>query len=127
MPEIRHQQPNASPEIELGEIHIPDDADWGIGSFTTVLAPNALKTRKVISSIMLNPPAFQISMTVNPNGDVMVGLGRADESQPSDQRTFLFPDTPRAIKFSDKHEIRVSFIRWNITSAFLDGNLLAAK
>jgi len=31
MPEIRHQQPNASPEIELGEIHIPDDQDWGTG------------------------------------------------------------------------------------------------
>ena len=127
MPEINHQQLGDSPEIESGAIHIPDDSDFGTGTFTTVLAPDALRARKVISSIMLFPPAFQVSVTVNPNGDVVVWLGRADEPQPADQRVFEFPDTPRAVKLAEKHEIRVSFIRWNITSAFLDDALLSAK
>lgn len=127
MPEIKHQQAGGSPEVESGTIHIPDDGDWGTGTFTTVLAPNALKARKVISSIMLNAPAFQVSASLNPNGDVVVLLGKADGSDPTDRQVFLLPRTARAIRLADKHELRVSFIQWNITGAFLNGVLLDTK
>mgnify|MGYP007122455039 FL=1 len=126
MPAINHQVDSPNPEVTLSAIHIPDEADLGTGTFTTVLAPNALKARKAIASIILNPPVFQISSTVNPNGDVIVLLGAADGSDPSDRKTFLLSRVPGAIKLADTHEIRVSFIRWNITGAFFDNALMAS-
>ena len=72
MPAIKHQQRNACPEISLGEIHIPDDADLGTGTFTNTFSPRALPPTKVISSIMINAPSFQVAATVNPNSEITV-------------------------------------------------------
>ena len=125
MPEIRHTQRDASPEIESATILIPDDADWGTGTFTTIFTPELFKTIRgggSVSSVMLNAPSFEITLTVNTNGDVVAGLGRPDEPNPSDQIVFVLPLIPRA-----KHEVHVSFINWNVTGIFLNGNLLPTK
>ena len=37
MPEIKHRQDKASPEIEFAEIYIPDDRRLGTRSFKTVI------------------------------------------------------------------------------------------
>ncbi len=71
---------------------------------------------------MVNPPSFEIMLTVNANRTVVAGLGRPDEANPADQMIFELPFIPRA-----KHEIQVSFINWNVTGIFLNGNLLPTK
>ena len=124
MPEIRHTQTNGNPEIKSATIHIPDDADLGTGTFTTIFVPEAFKGKSVNSTMLNNEVLFEITLTVNSNGAVVAGLGRPDEPHPSDQIIF---ELPSGIQYADKHEIRVSFIHWNVTGIFLDGTLLSNK
>ena len=114
MPEIKHQQLDASPEILSAEIHIPDDKDLGTGTFTINLAPKALTPAKVISSAMVNRPNFQISVTVNPNGNVAVMLGRTN---PLDSAIFRLPQD---VKRGPAHTLTIQFTAWHIFSASLD-------
>ncbi len=119
MPEIRHRQVNASPEIEYAEIYIPDDKILGTGSFKTVINPGGLAKGKVVSSIMINLPVFQISVNLNPStGEIPVLLGLADNSAPISSRTFIFPDD---VDFSDKHEFEVTFESWRVVKLCMDG------
>ena len=89
MPEIRHQQPGGSPEISRAEIQIPDDSDLGTGTFTTAFKSKAFSSGKDRSSIMMNAPGFQVSATVNSNGELVVLLGKAQ--QPEHKMTFVLP------------------------------------
>ena len=124
MPEIRVQQPGGAPEVESGEIHIPDDRELGYGEYTVKLKPRSLPARKVIFAVMINPPAFQISATINPNGDVVVWLDRADGADPISRRTFRVPSD---IVGSLPHRLRVIFSKWEITEASVDDVPLIAK
>ena len=119
MPEIKHQQRNACPEISLGEIHIPDDADLGTGTFTTTFSPRALPpTTKVIFSVIINDPGLQVAATVNPNSEIAVALGRADGSNPRDVAIFILP---RGVTKRASHTLRIEFADWCILSASFDG------
>ena len=124
MPEIRHRQRNAAPEIDYAEIHIPDDTDWGTGSFTIVFKPDALAATKAIASIILNAPRFQLSVTVNPNMEVPVALGRADGSDPSSTETFTL--TPIA-DVSAIHTLVARFRDWRVIGLALDGVVLPRR
>jgi hypothetical protein len=122
MPEIRHRQDKPSPEIEYAEIHIPDDRHLGTGSFTTVTKPSALSTGKAVSSIMFNPPSFQISLNLNPStGEIPVLLGAANGSDPISRKVFLFQEQ---VGRADSHEFKVTFEDWQITGLYMDGTLL---
>ena len=118
MPEIKHQQPNASPEVSMSEIHIPDDSDLGTGTFTINFVPNSLPPTEVISSLIVNPPAFQISATLNPNLDVPALIGKADGSEPTHKVTFRLPDN---ISKDNEHTLIIRFAGWRILAATLDG------
>jgi hypothetical protein len=118
VPEIRHQQPGASPEISLAEIHIPDDSDWGTGTFTTVLTPSALLSTKHISSLMLNAPHFQISVTINPNRNIPILIGKADGSDPMHRVTYVLP---HGVDLREAKWLVVHFAGWRIMGASLDG------
>ncbi len=119
MPEIKHRQVNASPEIEYGEIHIPDDKNLGAGNYKIVIKKGAFSGKKVISSIMINVPVFQISVNFNPATlEIPVLLGRADGSAPISSKTYLFPDY---LSISDSHEFKVAFEKWQITGLYFDG------
>ena len=124
MPAIKHQQRNACPEISLGEIHIPDDADLGTGTFTNTFSPRALPPTKVISSIMINAPSFQVAATVNPNSEITVALGRADGSNPRDHAIFILP---RSVTRRASHTLRIEFAGWRILSASFDGQPIQKK
>ena len=119
LPEIRRQQLNPSPGVESGEIYIPDDQDWGTGTFTTVLKANALPSNEGISSIIVNAPQFQGSLTVNPNKEVPIALGRVN-SYPF-PTIFRLPDD---IFVSSPHTLVVAFNHWQVISLTLDGELL---
>ena len=117
MAELRLEIPSSSPEITKAEVYFPDDADLGTGTFTTTFEPNVFPPSKVIMSIALNVPAFQMSTTVNPNRDLVVLLGRADGSDPMAQKSF---DMPERIPRNVPHSVGVSFSGWQITEASWD-------
>ena len=122
MPEIKHRQANPSPEIEYAEIHIPDDRHLGTGSFKIVTKRGALSTGKAVSSIMINPPVFQIAVNLNPSTrQIPVLLGLADGSDAISRKTYLFPGN---IISSDSHEFETTFRDWDITELYMDGTLL---
>jgi hypothetical protein len=121
MPEIRIRQNDASPEIEYSEIFIPSDEDLGTGDFTTVLRPNVLPASRRIASTMINPPSFQISVTVNPNGIIAVLIGKVDGSDPLSKKYFnLPPNVDPAIS----HELIARFEDWQTVDLELNGDLL---
>ncbi len=125
MPEIKHRQENASPEIEYAEIYIPDDRVLGTGSFKTVIKPGGLSKKKVVSSIMINVPAFQISINFNPpTREIPVLLGFANGSDPISRKVYLFPEN---MSVSDSHEFEVTFKNWGITGLFMDKVSLGLK
>lgn len=122
MPEIKHRQTTPSPEIEYAEIHIPDDRHLGTGRFTTVTKPGALSSGKAVSSIMFNPPLFQISLNLNPStGEIPVLLGAANGSDPTSRKVFLFQEQ---VSLADSHEFKITFEDWQITGLYIDGTSL---
>ena len=114
MPEIRHQQSGGSPEIASAEIHIPNDSDLGTGTFSTQFRANAFSSGKEIASMMVNPPSFQISATVDSHGVVTVMLGKA---QPEQYATFVLPS---GFDHAAAHTLRIEFRGWRIGAAYLD-------
>ena len=123
MAEIRRQQPKGAPGISFAEIHMPDDKDWGTGTFTTVFEPAALKKHKAIGSIMINPPRFQISATINANGRIPVLLGRADGSHAVDKKLFVLP---KDFDVLPSHTLKIEFVKWRIVVAHLDDTPLTS-
>ncbi|MFC2071214.1 hypothetical protein ACFLUU_00640 [Chloroflexota bacterium] len=125
MPEIKHRQVDAAPEIIFAEIHIPDDKHLGTGSFTTLIKPGALLSGKAVSSIMINVPILQISLNVNPlTGEIPVLLGFADGSDPLSRKVFFFPKTA---DLSTSHEFRATFDNWEIGELVMDSLSLDVK
>lgn len=122
MPPIKHSQPNPSPEIEYGEINIPDDKNLGEGRFITVLRPRALVANKPIMSIMINVPVFQISVNINPQTNLIpVLLGKAGKSDPLSRKVYRIPKDIDKLK---RLTIVASFKNWQITGLALDENSL---
>jgi len=121
VPEIKHQQLGGSPWILSAEIHIPNDSDLGTGTFTTAFKAKAFSSGSDIASIMMNLPAFQISATVNANGDIPVLIGRAE---PQHQLMFVLP---KGLDPAPPHTLRVEFTKWRIVAASIDGKQLAQK
>lgn len=119
MSAIKHRQPNASPEIDYGEIYIPDENNLGTGKFTTVLKKGVLVQNKPIVSIMINRPAFQISVNINPQtSKIPVLLGKADGSNPKDRVIFSLPD---GINKTVEHTFVAEFEDWKIRILKLNG------
>ncbi len=121
MPEIRHQQPGGSPELSLSEIHIPNDSDLGTGTFTNMLAPRALLSDKHIASIMANPPVFQISVTINPNRDIVALLGRPDSKTPQNKAVFRLP---MGLDFRQALRLVIEFAGGRIIAGSINGQPL---
>ena len=124
MPAIKHQQVDASPEVSLAEIHIPDDKDFGTGTFTITLVPSALQPDKTLSAAMVKKPELQITTSIGPNRHVNAAIGSFDDrSGPKETANFVLPET---IDLSIAHVLRIRFAKWSIVSATLDGDPLAS-
>lgn len=115
MTEIRHQVPGASEEVESAEIYIPDDSDIGSGEFTVILKPNVLPVSKVFWSTIIHPPKLQITATFDPNMNVSVQLGPADQL---DRKSFRIPVSAEP---QSRHTLRFHFSKWKLTDASMDG------
>lgn len=124
MPPIKHQQLGGSPEIVSADIQIPDDVDLGTGTFATRFKVGSLPSSKPITSIMINPPRFQVSVTVNPNRDLPALLGTADGHDPRSRVCFLLPER---IDATVAHVVTIQFEKWHIFAALFDGMPLPQK
>ena len=123
MPEIRVRKPDVCPEVASCEIHIPDDADLGAGTFTTALQPGVLLGNQTIVSVMNNPPVFEIKATFNTNRAIVVTLGRAD-APPRHTAVYLLPP---GLDLTQPHALVVEFLGWSISRATLGGAALALR
>jgi hypothetical protein len=125
--EIRHQQAGRGPAslISFSEIHIPDDADLGTGTYTVHFKPRSLPaTDKPIACGMLGAPDFEIKATFTPDGELSLALGSADDSRPKRLVSFVLPSR---IDPTDIHLLVVSFTGWEVTAAALDDVWLPRK
>lgn len=115
---IKNRQINPSPEIEYSEIYIPNDSNFGTGTFTTRIKKNSLLNSKLIISAIVNIPVFQLSVNLNPSiGKVPILLGRVDRKPPLSNKTY---ELPQIIDHTVPHEFVVYFQKWSITSFTID-------
>jgi len=113
---------NPSPQIEYSEINIPTKSKISTGSYLIVVKPNFLNRKEVISSIMLNPPIFQISVNINPSTKkIPILLGRADSSTSISKKTFILPEI---ISEQISYNFKVTFKDWNILELYMNGKSL---
>ena len=115
MAEIKHRQVGGGPGIEFAEINLPDDADWGTGSYTTIFAAKALPPLKVMMSAMINLPRFQITVSVNPSGEVAILLGEAEPKSRARVRL------PWGLERARTHSLQIQFASWAVIGALPDG------
>ena len=120
--EFVQRQNGASAEVNFSEIRLPDQKDFGTGSLTTEYKPNALRSGQGVLSNMAARPAFQVLIAVNPNGTVMVGIGKADGSKPVHATAFTLP---AKLDPAPVHTLFLNWSQWKITGAKLDGIALA--
>ena len=118
MGEQKHRQVGGGPGIEFAEILLPDDADWGSGSYTTIFAAKALPAKKAMMSAMINLPRFQITVSVNVNGIVTILLG---DTNPKDRAQLQLP---WGLERSRTHSLQIQFEGWTVVGALLDGKAL---
>lgn len=127
MAEVASRMENPSPGILFQEIHIPDDADLGTGTFRfqvsqEALIPPAEPESTTLAAGVVNRPSFQLSVSVNPDTRrIPIQLGRADGTPPLANRVFALPSEldPRAA-----HEFSVVFRGWAVVALEMDGREL---
>lgn len=126
MAAIKHRILNITPEIEYGEINIPDGRDMGTGPFTTVLKPNVLAfLSKPVISVMVKKPVFRISVELNPQtGLITVLLGKAEGTEPVSSETFRFPFD---MDSQPSHCVIARFKDWKIANVTLNDGSLEEK
>ena len=66
MPAVNRQEPDIHPAVSSRAVHLPDGNDFGTGTFTTALAPNALTATETIESLIMLPPDSEVAIHVNP-------------------------------------------------------------
>ena len=122
MAEIRSRDNNPVPGIDHSEIYIPDEKNVGVGTFITVLEPNAMAKISPIISSIINEPVFQLIVSINlAIESVTVMIGKADKSPPLSRKVFKLP---KEIELPDAHRFEVVFGNWDIESLKLDGENL---
>ena len=85
MPAVNRQEPGIHPAVSSRAVHLPDGNDFGTGTFTTALAPNALTATETIESLIMLPPDSEVAIHVNPvKWQVEVFLGPPFSSLPSE-------------------------------------------
>jgi hypothetical protein len=122
MPEIKSREDGPVPGIVYSEIHIPDDSDFGTGTFKTVLKEDILgKINPIISSIG-NEPDFLLLVTINSAiQEINVNLGRSEKEKPLSRVIFKIP---KEVDAKGTHTIDVNFSGCEVKEVLLDGEKL---
>jgi hypothetical protein len=118
MGEIRHKQVGGGGGIEYVEIVMPDERDWGTGSYVTVFRPKPMASKEVVMSALVNLPRFQVTASINPDGLVAVLLG---DSQPKDRVRLQLPQEMSRGKL---HSLQIDFASWRVVNVLFDSQAL---
>ena len=118
MGEIRHKQVGGGGGIEYVEIVMPDERDWGTGSYVTVFRPKPRASKEVVMSALVNLPRFQVTASINAGGLVAVLLG---DSQPKDRVRLQLPQEMAREKL---HSLQIDFASWRVVNALFDSQAL---
>jgi hypothetical protein len=121
MGEIKHRQMGGGPGIEYAEIHLPDDQDWGSGSYTTIFQAKALPPSRPLMSAMINLPRFQLTVSINPSGEVVILLG---ETEPKSRARLRLP---WGLERTRAHSLQIQFAAWAVIGVLLDGQALSVS
>jgi len=123
---FKHNQQNPSPEVENSEIVLTNgEKDFSEGSFKIKLKKGIFINRNPVISSIINPPLFQISISINPQINlpkIIVLLGDTI-SDPKDRKTFEFPAT---LNLEEEHIIKAEWKNNKISNLSMDMELLEA-
>ena len=109
------------PGIEMAEIVLDDESDWGTGRYVTIFSKGTLPPKRPMMSAMINLPQFQITVSVNANRTVAVLLG---DEQPKSR---VHVQLPWGLERMRTHSLQVEFMGWAVVGVMLDGSPLALK
>jgi len=129
MPEVKNRMDNPAPEVAYQEIQLPDDKDFGTGTMRFKTKKNTLTPPvgigpKTIAAMLINPPRFQMTATINTGEKVVaVRLGRADGTLLS---RMLFA-LPADLDTGQSHEFEIPFAKWKLSEMSMDGSKLQEK
>lgn len=120
MAELRNRETNPIPGVDYSEIHMPDENNLGTGTFTTVLAPKALKKINPIISTVQNQPVFLMIVSINiAISQVTTMIGKSHNTPPLDRKVFNIPDS---IDDLSANAFMVRFDDWDIVGMNLNGD-----
>jgi hypothetical protein len=118
----QHKQNDPSIGFEYYCINIPNIQNFGTGLYEVAIQSNALKLPFPITCTAISKPKFQILLCIySDTREILILLGRVDNTPPIDQKIFILP---RNIASSKTHIIKVKFSNWKITTLTLDDQRL---
>ncbi len=113
MSEIKSREDEPLPGITYSEIHIPDEDNFGTGTFVTVLEEGAFGKRNPIISSIVNEPEFVLILSMNIAIESATAMiGKSQNTPALDRKVFKIPadvDIKAVLSFN------VSFDDWDIT------------
>ncbi len=114
-------QSNPSPGVDFATLAFSLEDEYGTGTYSFVIKADVLQEPRLISTSCFKIPLFvaRADLAV-PTGELLITIGRADDSEPHSQ-VFLLP---RYIKGRPDHHFEVMFQDWKIVKAELDGTML---
>lgn len=118
--------PSSAPEIKETKLFLEAETNVERGKFITILKSSQLTQKKLIASIIVNVPIFQLSVNLNPQtapAKCIVLIGKPIENSPRDRKVFLIPDKI-ANDLNKEHEIVVSWNNWIISSLEINGETM---
>lgn len=110
---------NFAEGFRISKIYFFDDSNFGSGEFVTTILGQIFLANKATNNIFFNPPAFQISLKVDPTQmKIFVLLGRIDGAPPLSTKQFIIPI---GLDLSHDFTFKVKFLDWDIKQAWING------
>jgi len=123
--EIKNRQEHPGPGVNYSEIYIPDDQDLGTGQYTAAFHPETVAKGEPVMSWAVNPPVFQISLSLDTNTkEISVLLGKADGSSPESRRVFILPEN---VDLADTCTAETHFKEWQVERLALNASDCTSK
>lgn len=110
-------QDNPVAGVEHIELRFPITDEYGTGSFTMLVRNQVFDLPQILTVSQFNEPLFAIRADLDAAaGSILIGLGRADGSDPQVSAFML----PRFLQRRKLHKIEVSFRSWCVTGVMMD-------
>ncbi|HEV3449362.1 MAG TPA: hypothetical protein VG099_32300 [Gemmataceae bacterium] len=121
MPALTHREDGGGRGIQFRELSLPDDQNFGTGSYRVQLRRFALRKDRGADAAIVLSDKIGIALRIYPGRLVAVELGKAEEYTPTLPWGFSFPHD---LDYSVPHDAVVSFHNWQVSSVSIDGKPL---